>query len=80
MMYLTAPNITMELNLRPEGSVPPEMVAVPGGTVGLSFPLEQAPSAQIDDFLADRHEVTNEEYKKFVDAEGTGNASSGSSS
>jgi serine/threonine protein kinase/formylglycine-generating enzyme required for sulfatase activity/dienelactone hydrolase len=72
MMYLTAPNITMVLKLRPEGSVPPEMVVVPGGTVGLAFPLAQAPAAQVDDFLIDRHEVTNEEFMKFVDAGGYG--------
>ena len=34
------------------------------------YPLGQAPVVQIDDFLIDRHEVTNEEYKKFVDAGG----------
>jgi formylglycine-generating enzyme required for sulfatase activity/dienelactone hydrolase/predicted Ser/Thr protein kinase len=56
--------------LRPEGSVPPEMVVVPGGRLGLEYPLEHAPAAQIDDFLIDRHEVTNEEYKKFVEAGG----------
>ena len=56
--------------LRPEGSVPPEMVVVTGARVGLAYPLAYAPSAQVDDFLIDRHEVTNEEYKKFVDAGG----------
>jgi formylglycine-generating enzyme required for sulfatase activity/predicted esterase/predicted Ser/Thr protein kinase len=56
--------------LRPEGSVPPDMVVVAGGGVGLAYPLNEAHSAQIDDFLIDRHEVTNEEYKKFVDAGG----------
>ena len=70
MMYLTAPNINIALKLRPEESVPPEMVVVLGGTVGLAYPLEQAPAAPVDDFLIDRHEVTNEEYKKFVDAGG----------
>ncbi len=70
MMYLNAPDISMVLKLRHEASVPPEMVVVPGGTIGLGWPLSQAPAAQIDDFLIDRHEVTNEEYKKFVDAGG----------
>jgi serine/threonine protein kinase/formylglycine-generating enzyme required for sulfatase activity/dienelactone hydrolase len=70
MTFLTAPNIIMALKLRPEGSVPPEMVVVPGGTIGLGYPLAQAPAAQVDDFLIDRHEVTNEEYKKFVDVGG----------
>ncbi len=57
--------------LRPEKSVPPEMVVVAGARVGLAFPLTASPrESQIDDFLIDRHEVTNEEYKKFVDAGG----------
>ena len=56
--------------LRPEGSVPLEMVVVGGGRIGLTYPLGQAPAAQVDDFLIDRHEVTNEAYKKFVDAGG----------
>jgi dienelactone hydrolase len=46
------------------------MVMVAGGTTGLGFPLEQAPPVKIGDFLIDRHEVTNQEYKKFVDAGG----------
>ncbi len=58
------------LKLRPEGSVPPEMLVVTGGKVGLQWPTLEAPAAKIDDFLVDRHEVTNEEYKKFVDAGG----------
>jgi formylglycine-generating enzyme required for sulfatase activity len=79
MTFLTAPNINMALKLRPEGRVPPEMVVVPGGTIGLGYPLAQAPAAQVDDFLIDRHEVTNEECKKLVDAGGdTRSASSGS--
>jgi dienelactone hydrolase len=60
----------LTFKLRPAGSVPPEMVVVPGGRPGLGYPLEQAPAAQIDDFVIDRHEVTNEEYKKFVEAGG----------
>jgi serine/threonine protein kinase/formylglycine-generating enzyme required for sulfatase activity/dienelactone hydrolase len=70
MTYLTAPNINMALKLLPAGSVPHEMVVVPGGRIGLGYPLSQAPAAAVDDFLIDRHEVTNEEYKKFVDAGG----------
>jgi len=66
----TAPNLNMTLKIRPEGSVPPEMVVVPEGMTGLGYPLSEAPAAKVDDFLIDRHEVTNEEYKKFVDAGG----------
>src|SRR5260370_42282689 len=46
------------------------MVVVTGARVGLHYPLAHAPAARVDDFLIDRHEVTNEEYKKFVDARG----------
>jgi len=60
----------LTFNLRPEGRVPAEMVVVAGGRVGLAYPLAYAPFAQVNDFLIDRHEVTNEEYKKFVDAGG----------
>ena len=58
--------------LRPEGSVPPEMVAVvaAGEETGLEYPVREAPTVQLEDYLIDRHEVTNEEYKKFVDAGG----------
>jgi dienelactone hydrolase len=56
--------------LRPERSVPTEMVVVPGDWVGLSYPLAEAPAARVDDFLIDRHEVTNEEFKRFLDAGG----------
>jgi len=56
--------------LRPKRSVPTEMVVVPGGLVGLNYPLAEAPAVRVDDFLIDRHEVTNEEYKRFLDAGG----------
>jgi len=64
------PPFELAWNLRPTGSVPPEMVVVLGGTVGLAFPQNQAPRVHIDDFLIDRHEVTNEDYRKFVEAGG----------
>ena len=62
------PSFDLTWKLRPEGSVPSEMVVVAGGRTGLAYPLAEVPAVQIDDFLIDRHEVTNEEYKKFVDA------------
>ena len=37
--------------------------------MGLGFRCRRPP-VQLDDFLIDRYEVTNEEYKKFVDAGG----------
>jgi dienelactone hydrolase len=62
--------IEWKLKFRPEGSVPAEMVVVPGGETGLAHPYREAPVAQLGDFLIDRSEVTNEEYKEFVDAGG----------
>ncbi len=63
-------NLDVTAKLRPESTVPPGMVPVTGANIGLAYPLGQAPAARIDDFLIDRHEVTNEEFKKFVDAGG----------
>ena len=63
----------LKFRLDPVASAPPGMVRVPGGTDGLEIPgFDQYPAVAIDDFLIDRHEVTNEEYKKFVDAGGYG--------
>jgi serine/threonine protein kinase/dienelactone hydrolase len=57
------------LKLRPAASVPPGMVVVIGGWVSLTYPLPPH-AVKIDDFLIDRNEVTNQEYKRFVDAGG----------
>jgi eukaryotic-like serine/threonine-protein kinase len=46
--------------------LPPNMVRVPAGEVD---PTGHA-KAKVDDFLIDKYEVTNREYKKFVDAGG----------
>ncbi|HUM00873.1 MAG TPA: protein kinase [Thermoanaerobaculia bacterium] len=62
-------NLTFRLD--PEGSAPAGMVRVPGGKIDLAIPgLDQLPEVPLDDYLIDRHEVTNEEYRKFVDAGG----------
>ena len=57
-----------------EGSVPSEMVRIPAGKTGLTAPslpgLNNLPAIELDDFLMDRTEVTNAEYKAFVDAGG----------
>ena len=71
--WLIAPALAPRLTFRldPVGSVPAGMVRVPGGKIGLAIPgLEHLPEVPLDDYLIDRHEVTNEEYKKFVDAGG----------
>jgi formylglycine-generating enzyme required for sulfatase activity/dienelactone hydrolase len=58
------------LQLRPQRDVPPEMLVVPEGVTRLGFPHTQVPRVRVDGYLIDRHEVTNEEYKAFVDAGG----------
>jgi dienelactone hydrolase len=74
--YVSAPQpglhfpVARTLRLRPEGGVPPDMLVVQAGATGLGFPHAQAPGVRVDGFLIDRHEVTNEEYRKFVVAGG----------
>lgn len=63
-------DLEQRLSLRRADAVPPEMVVVSGGGVSLTYPFRDAPHVAIDDFLIDRHEVTNEEYKAFVDSGG----------
>ena len=57
--------------LDPAGSIPPDMVHVPGGSVSLEIPgLDHLPPVRLGDFLIDRTEVTNAQFKLFVDAGG----------
>jgi eukaryotic-like serine/threonine-protein kinase len=56
-----------------DGSVPPGMLRIPGAKVELSIPgLDHLPEVELADFLLDRTEVTNADFKKFVDAGGYG--------
>ena len=63
---------------RPPGEAPAEMVWIPGGefTMGtnderLAWPEEKpAHRVRVRGFWMDDHEVTNEQFKKFVDATG----------
>jgi serine/threonine protein kinase/dienelactone hydrolase len=54
------------LTLDPVGALPAGMVRVPGG------PLQWGNASRVDvpDFAIDKYEVTNREFKKFVDAGG----------
>ena len=59
------------LRLDPADRVPAEMVLVPGGPYRLAIPgFDYLPEVPLDDFLIDRSEVTNEDFKNFVDAGG----------
>ncbi|MEI6669659.1 MAG: protein kinase [Acidobacteriota bacterium] len=67
---ITAAAAELKLKLLSASTVPAGMVPVLGGEVRLAQPLQSNPWQVVDDFLVDRTEVTNEEYKKFVDAGG----------
>jgi serine/threonine protein kinase/formylglycine-generating enzyme required for sulfatase activity/dienelactone hydrolase len=56
----------LSFRLDPAGSSPQGMVRVPGGP----FQLRSLPAVELPDFWLDRHEVTNEEFQRFVDAGG----------
>ena len=60
----------MSLRLAPEGEVPDGMVLVPGadslgGVIGIA-----AVDGPRDSYFIDRHEVTNRQFKQFVDQGG----------
>lgn len=61
-----------KVRLRLAETVPSDMVAVRGAddVAVNSLPLGPLRIAPVADFLIDRHEVTNEAFKKFVDAGG----------
>jgi eukaryotic-like serine/threonine-protein kinase len=59
------------LTLDRSGSLPPDMVRIPASVSQVNLVgLEQYAGAEVPEFLADKHEVTNREYKAFIDAGG----------
>jgi formylglycine-generating enzyme required for sulfatase activity/dienelactone hydrolase len=59
------------ITLLPENEVPPEMVLIQGGDYPVRITgFNSGARIPMDAFLMDRHEVTNMEYKEFVDAGG----------
>ena len=56
------------IKLDEEGNIPVEMVREYGGNYSLNIPgLDNLPPVQLDDYLIDRYEVTNKEFKRFMD-------------
>jgi formylglycine-generating enzyme required for sulfatase activity/dienelactone hydrolase len=54
-----------------ENAIPPEMVRVAGGKLDVFYPgFEHVKPIQLGDYLMDRYEVTNREFKSFVDSGG----------
>jgi predicted esterase len=60
------------IRLDPPGSRPPGTVWVPGGVIALPGPRlpDELPAVPLGEFFLDRYEVTNREYRAFVDAGG----------
>lgn len=56
------------IKLDPIGSIPGTMVRVPGGRYSLNIPgLDHLDSVQVGEFLMDKFETTNKEFKEFLD-------------
>ena len=59
------------LRLERDSALPPEMVRIAGGDIELQYPgFDHAKPVHLHDYLIDRFEVTNREYKAFVDSGG----------
>jgi len=66
-----SPDIEMEARLHRIEELPENMVFVPGGEyklVGSGAPTDA--SVQLDDYFMDRYEVSNQQFKEFVNAGG----------
>jgi dienelactone hydrolase len=58
------------------GSLPEKMVRIPSQiTYMVIIGLEQYRGKKVNDFFADKYEVTNREFKKFIDSDGYSNLS-----
>jgi len=60
------PGHDIDFTLDPQGSLPPGMVRILGGR----FQWGSTEAVELPDFLMDKYEVTNREFKKFLDSGG----------
>jgi formylglycine-generating enzyme required for sulfatase activity/tRNA A-37 threonylcarbamoyl transferase component Bud32/pimeloyl-ACP methyl ester carboxylesterase len=67
-LELAAASFPSPPRLDPDPAVPPGMVRVPGGP----FVLNSLPAVELRDFWIDKYEVTNRQFKSFLDAGGYG--------
>ena len=59
------------IKLDKEGSIPDEMVRIYGGDYSLHIPgLDHLPAVRMDDYLIDKYEVSNKEFKHFLNSGG----------
>ena len=65
--------LSIELTLDPADAIPEAMVRVPTGRFAVSlFAFDHVPPVEASSYLMDKHEVTNADFKKFVDEGGYG--------
>ena len=70
-LTITPPPIRVQQRLLPASAVPARMVFVPGGDYRLiswSRPTDRR--VRLDDYFIDKYEVSNQEYKEFINAGG----------
>jgi dienelactone hydrolase/predicted Ser/Thr protein kinase len=70
---LTASGSVVEIKrtLDQKGSLPPGMIRIPGGEEKLSLAnLDHLGGQDLGDYFIDKHEVTNKDFKKFLDQGG----------
>ena len=70
-LTITPPPTRIVQRLLPVSAVPPRMVLVPGGDYRLiswSRPTDRR--VRLDDYFIDKYEVSNQEYKEFINAGG----------
>jgi formylglycine-generating enzyme required for sulfatase activity/cephalosporin-C deacetylase-like acetyl esterase/predicted Ser/Thr protein kinase len=62
---------TLDLSIAANGTIPEGMVRIPGGAVSLDLEgFYDLPPIEIPDYWMDKYEVTNKQFKQFVDAGG----------
>ncbi len=70
---VTRPHLRISFELARAPDSPPGMVLVPTGPTGLLGMGLTGPPGPLEGYLIDRTEVSNEEFRRFVDAGGYGN-------
>jgi len=59
------------IRLDRDSALPPDMVRIAGGDLDVFYPgFEHIKPIRLGDYLMDRFEVTNREFKRFVDSGG----------
>ena len=74
-LEVAAPQLDFSFTLTPEDRLPPDMVAVPGGARRAQYAGIGELAAAVGPFAIDRHEVTNRQFKEFIDRGGYRNRS-----